>query len=328
MKRLHSNENFYGCAPEVLQILKGKLRDVHLYPAMPVRLEEKLAEELEVEQKNIVVGAGSVRLIDGIIQTFAEPGDEVIIFERSFVAYAQLALAHRRKCVFAPQSDFICDTGNVMPLLNDNSKIIFIANPNNPTGTIITHEQLEGLMKNISEKILVVVDEAYCEYVRDKSFPRSLSLQKKYRNLIILRTFSKIFGLAGMRIGYGIMNEYLVYKIKMNRIPFFFSSLSEDAAIAALDNKEFISACAGENAAERTFLYKSLKKAGLNVIPSQSNFLFAHFNSEEEKEAIYKKFIARGLQICNLNIFGQQKSLRIGVGDRKTNQELYLSICT
>lgn len=321
--RLSANENFYGCSPKVQKAIRKELKSIHLYPSIPVRLEEKLAKKLKVEQKNIVVSAGSVRLIDGIIQTLVEPDEEIIIFEQSFAAYEQLATAHRRKYVFAKLSDFICDTKNVFPLINEKTKIIFIANPNNPTGTIITHSQLEHLLKNIPEKILVVIDEAYCEYVTDKSFPDSFFLQKKYPNLIILRTFSKIYGLAGLRIGYGTMKEEMASTLKKSRIPFFFNSLSENAAIAALSDEKFISVCAKKNAKERKFLYEKLKQAGANVIPSQGNFMYIHFHSEQEKETLFKKFVENRLLICNLKVFGQEKALRITIGDRKTNEGLW-----
>src|SRR3972149_4091827 len=126
--RLNANENFYGCSPKVLQAIKRDIKSVHLYPSMPVKLEKKLAEKFGVEQKNIVVGAGSVRLIDGIIQTFVGNDEEIIIFERSFVAYEQLAAAHRRKCVFAKQNNFICSVENVLPPLTKKTKVVFIAN--------------------------------------------------------------------------------------------------------------------------------------------------------------------------------------------------------
>lgn len=322
--RLNANENFYGCSPAVQKAIKKDLKNIYLYPSIPVRLEEKLAEKFKVEQKNIVVGAGSVRLIDGIIQTFVKPDEEITIFERSFIAYEQLAAAHRRKYVIAKQTDFICDVENIFPLITPKTKIIFIANPNNPTGTIITHAQLEHLLKNIPDSILVVIDEAYCEYVTDKSFPDSLSLQEKYLNLMILRTFSKIYGLAGLRIGYGIMKEEMANKLKQSRIPFFFNALSENAALAALRDEKFIALCAKKNATEREFLYKRLKQAGLNVVSSQGNFLFIHFHSEEEKETLFKKILANQLLVCNLKVFGLEKSLRIGIGDRKTNERLCL----
>lgn len=320
--RLNANENFYGCSPNALKVLKNNIRNLHRYPANPVLLEEKLAQRSGVKTENIIVGGGSVRLIDGIIQTFVEPGEEIIFFERSFVAYEQLATAHRRKYFLAKQTDFTCNVENIFPLVTNKTKVIFIANPNNPTGTIITHLQLEFLLKNISKNILIVIDEAYCEYVTDKSFPDSFVLKKKYPNLIILRTFSKIFGLAGLRIGYAIAGEKIAGLLKKNRIPFFFNSLSEDAALAALADEKFIKKCAKANDKERKFLFSKLKKAGYNVVESQANFLFMKFDSDDEKEKVFQKLIDEGLLICNMKIFGQDKSLRIGIGNRKINSRI------
>ncbi len=320
--RLNANENPYGCSADVLKAIKKNIKNVHLYPAIPIRLEQKLADKFGVDQKNIVIGAGSVRLIDGIIQTFVEPDEEIIIFERSFIAYEQLAAAHRRKYIFAEQTNFVCDLENVLPLITKKTKVIFISNPNNPTGTIITHIQLEKALKKIPKKVLVVIDEAYCEYVTDKSFPDSLSLQKKYPNLVILRTFSKIYGLAGLRIGYAIIEESLANIMKTGRIPFFFNSLSEDAALAALADEGFVEKCAEKNSKEREYLYQHLKQIGMNVIPSQGNFIYIVFKNDIEKEAVYKKLSDAGIVIANMKIFGQDKSLRIGIGNKKSIKKI------
>lgn len=321
--RLNANENFYGCSSRVITAVKKSIHEIPRYPDFPIRLEKRLAEKFRVDHNNIVVGAGSVRLIDGIIQTFVEPGEEIIIFERSFVAYGQLAKAHRRKCVFIPQNKFVCDVENVFPAVNNNTKVIFIANPNNPTGTIISHAQVKKLLTNIPQKILVVIDEAYGEYVTDKSFPDSLQLQKKYANLVILRTFSKIYGLAGLRIGYAISNQKIAEAMKSSRIPFFFNSLSEIAAMTALEDDKFVKISAQKNAIERDFLCQHLKKAGLSVIPSQGNFIYLHFENENEKRLLFDKLTSAGIIACNLEVFGQDKSIRISVGD-KTSSELII----
>ncbi len=320
--RLNANENFYGCSPKVIPAIRKNFKNFHLYPDFPIRLENRLAEKFGVKQDNIIVGSGSVRIIDGIIQTFVGPDEEILIFERSFVAYEQLAAAHRKKTVFVKQTDFICDVENIFPFVTHKTKVIFIANPNNPTGTIITHSRLENLLKNISEKILVVIDEAYCEYVTDKSFPDSISLQRKYPNLIILRTFSKIYGLAGLRIGYAIAEESFSNSLKKSRIPFFFNSLSQDAALAALEDENHIAACAKQNTEEREFLLKGLIKNGFNAIPSQGNYIYLFFENEHTKDLVFKKLFDAGILICNLKIFGQDRSLRIGVGNRKANMTL------
>ncbi len=324
--RLNANENFYGCSKNIVTTLKKEIQNISTYPNYPSKLEEKLSKEYNLSPSNIVVGAGSVRLIDGIIQTFVGVDEEIIIFEKSFIAYQQLASAHKKKYIFAKQTDFVCSIENLFPLVNKKTKVIFIANPNNPTGTIITHTQLKKLLENISKNILVVIDEAYGEYVTDKNFPKSIELQKIHPNLIILRTFSKIYGLAGLRVGYAIANTKIANELKNSRIPFFFNSLSETAALKALQDKKFIKQCAAKNAIERDFLYENIKKMKFNIVPSQSNFLYIHFDSEDDKNIIFQKILQSNILICNLNIFGQDKSLRIGIGNRAINKKILKAI--
>lgn len=302
--------------------MRPLLKEAPWYPAPPIRLEEKLAEKFGVKPGNIITGAGSVRLIDGLIQSFVEPDEEVLFFERSFVAYEQLATAHRRRCVMAPQENFVCNPEILHSFINSKTKLIFIANPNNPTGTMITHRQLSDFMCHVSERILVVIDEAYAEYVTDKDYPDSLALHRKFPNLIILRSFSKIYGLAGLRIGFAIADESLAGGLKKNRIPYFLNYLSEAAALAALDDVQFISRCATRNRRERDFLFRHLKKAGYTVAPSQANFLFVYLEDEKRKEQLHKRAMDAGLMICNLSVFGQDHSLRVGIGNRTVSEAL------
>lgn len=320
--RLNANENFYGCSVKVRSALRTRLRDLSLYPDPPVKLEKALAKKLNVKEENIVVGGGSVRLIDGLIQSMMDQEDELIFFERSFVAYGQLAAVHHRKVKIAPLTQFCCKLQNIEPLLNEKTRLIFIANPNNPTGTIISHQELRSFLEGLPSRVLVVLDEAYGEYVVDPSFPDSLKLQAEFPNLIVLRTFSKIYGLAGLRIGYGIMHHEHAFPLSRNRIPFFFNSLSETAALIALEDQTYVHRCRKRNAVEREKMYHLFRHAGLNVMASQGNFLFLYFRSEEEKDEWYLRFTAEGLNICDLKVFGQDRSLRIGVGDRSVLQAL------
>ncbi len=321
--KLSSNENCYGCSPLALQAIESNYRAVHLYPEVsPVALKEKIAAQFGVSPKNIIVGAGSVRIIDGLIQTYVGSDEEVLTFEKSFVAYGQLSGFQKRKCHFAPLSDFRCLPENLLPLINNKTRLIFIANPNNPTGTIITHVELEMLLSKISSDITVVIDEAYSEYSTNTSFPDSLALQKKYPNLVILHSFSKIYGLAGLRIGYAIMEEHKATRMIQNKIPFSVNYLSSDAAIASLNDQEFIHHSAISNAAQRDYLYSELTRLDFHVVPSQANFLYLWFDKEDEKKKVYDTLFQNGILICDLNVFGQQKSLRITIGKKETNQRI------
>ena len=323
MTKLTANENCYGCSPSALDAIQKKYKEVYLYPEVnPVTLKEKLADKFGVTVKNVIVGAGSVRIIDGLIQTFVGPGEEVLTFEKSFIAYGQLSGFHKRKCTFAPLSDLRCTPENLLPFINDNTRLIFIANPNNPTGTIISHVELESFLARVSNNIVVAIDEAYSEYVTDPLFPNSLELQKKYPNLVILHSFSKIYGLAGLRIGYAIMEESKAAKMTEGQIPFSLSYLSSGAAIASLDDKNFIKESVQANTEQRDFLYYELKKLGYNTIPSQANFIYLWFDRDEEKKKVYDLLFQNGIIICDMKIFGQEKALRITVGEKEINKKM------
>lgn len=325
--KLSLNENVYGCSPLVKAAIKKHSEEVHLYPDFfQQALKEKLAVKCKVTPQNILLGVGAVGIIDNIIQFLVKTKEEIITFERSFVAYGQLAAIHGRKCHFASLTDFTCDINNIFPLVNKKTRVIFIANPNNPTGTIIFHNDLKNLLQKISPDIFVVIDEAYCEYVTDKNYPDSLKLFSEFPNLIILKSFSKIYGLAGIRIGHGIANEKVATELEKRKLPFSINSIASIAAMAALSDKEFVIACAKKNKEEREFLFKHLKQAGYNVIPSQTNFLYLHFDNDIEKEKVFNLLHKNGLEVCNLKIFGQNKSLRIGVGDRLVNKKIVKSL--
>lgn len=323
MTKLSANENCYGCSPLALEAIRKKYKKVYFYPEVnPVALKEKLADKCGVSVKNIIVGAGSVRIIDGLIQTFVGQGEEVLTFEKSFVAYSQLSGFHKRKCTFAPLSDLRCTPENLLSFINDNTRLIFIANPNNPTGTIISHAELEGFLGKISNNIVVAIDEAYAEYVTDPVFPNSLKLQKKYPNLVILHSFSKIYGLAGLRIGYAIMEESKAAKMTEGQIPFSLNYLSSGAAIASIDDQDFIKESAQANAEQREFLFRELKYLRFNTIPSQANFLYLWFDSDEEKKKTYDVLFQNGIFVCDMKIFGQEKALRVTVGEKEINEKM------
>ena len=321
--RLTSNENCYGCSPQVLAAINGNYKDVHLYPQMnPVALKVKLAVKHGVDSKCIVTSIGSVGIIDALIQAFVGQGGEVLTFEKSFIAYGQLSEMHNRKCNFAPLTDFRCDPAQMLPLINNNTRLIFIANPNNPTGTIIHHNELENFLAQVPKNIIVAIDEAYGEYVTDVRFPDSISLQANYPNLVILHSFSKIYGLAGLRIGYAIVDEQLAPRVNQPQIPFSLNYLSYVGAIAALEDSGFIEQSAKLNAEQSVFLVDALKNLGYNTLPSQSNFIYLWFDTDAEKDKTYQALFINGILICDMKIFGQDKSLRITIGEPSVNQEI------
>ncbi len=316
--RLHANENFYGCSATVKEAIFPMIPRLHEYPDVPDRLREALANKFSVSFESVLIAGGSVRLIDGILQTLCNPNDEVIIYDRSFVAYKVLAESHGRNVIIAPQTHFICQPESALQIITPRTRILFLANPNNPTGTYINHQQLEQLLSALPERVILVLDEAYGEYATASDFPDSRALLSKYHNLIILRTFSKIYGLAGLRTGYAIMNENLAKPLRTTRIPYFTSIFSEAAALAALKDEAFIEFSRTQNQVNRTQLQKSLTSTGYKVPHSEANFLYLHFEDEIQKNNLHKKLLQNHLLTCNLDVFGQSHALRIGIADAET----------
>ena len=327
MIKLSSNENCYGCSPLAIEAILKNYRDVHLYPEMnPAELKEKLALKHGVDARNIILGAGSVNIIDGLIQFLTAAGEEIVTFENSFIAYSQLSHIHNCICHFAPLDKLCCNPENIFPIINERSRLIFIANPNNPTGTIISHQQLENFLTRIPQNILVVIDEAYAEYVTDPLFPDSVALQRRFPNLVILHSFSKIYGLAALRIGYAIAEDNIVAELHRCQIPFSLNYLSYHAAFAALDDTCFIKESARKNAVQRQYLETELRRLGFNTISSQTNFVYLEFHTDAEKKQFYNLLFSKGILICDLNIFGQEQALRITVGTREVNKTLIAAL--
>ncbi len=315
--RLHANENFFGCSPLVLETIKDNYHRVSAYPAYaPVQLEAVLAAKNAISTDSVAVGAGSVRIIDGIMQSLVKPGEEILLFDTSFVAYYQLAEMHNIPYTLVPLSNFTCLPDNALTCLKPHSRAIFIANPNNPTGTCIPQALFEKFMQQIPEDVLVVVDEAYIEYVQNPAVLQAMPLIHTYKNLLVIRTFSKIYGLAGLRIGYVAGHPSIITQLKSKRIPFTINFLAEQAAMAALQDEAFIAESIRKNTSGRTYLQEQLCAMGFQAIPSEANFIYVYVPDEALKNAIHAAIEASGILVCNLSIFSQPNALRIGIADK------------
>jgi len=321
--KLSQNENPFGASPLALKAIEKNYHSINRYPEIIHEdLRSKLAEKYNVAPNNIVVSAGSVEVMDMAIKAFVGFDENIVTSEKTFVAYKLLAGIHRRECKQVKLVNNTVNAENIISMCDDKTMLIFIANPNNPTGTIITHDSLHKLLKAIPSQVIVVIDEAYIEYVNDTSYPHSLELQKIFPNLIILRTFSKIYGLAGLRIGYGITHTDVRAKLIKHKTPFSISSLSNVAAIASLDDEEFVKKSISVNEKERALLQDAFTNMGLNVTPSQSNFICLEFTSLYEKEEVHKYLGNEGIIIRDLGPFGIEKGLRTSVGRPDENIKL------
>lgn len=306
--KLASNENSAGPSPVALKILKDSMSDIHRYPdGSGYYLKKEVSNEFSVKENELILGNGSNELIEIAVRTFMQYGDEAIMAVPSFVVYAMATQAAGATPIQIPLKNYTHDLSAMAAAITPKTKIIFIANPNNPTGTINKTSEFEKLMKNLSEDILVVVDEAYFEYVSDADYPDTLEYFKSGKNILILRTFSKIYGLAGLRIGYGIAKKEIITAMNRVRAPFNTSTPAQKAALAALKDKEYLTYSKNINETGKKFLYGELDALGVKYIPTEANFIYILVDNAA---SIYEKLLGLGIIIRPLG----QNSIRVTIG--------------
>ena len=318
--RLAQNENPYGASPKVMEAIIKNINSISLYPDVVLtQLKELLAETNLVSSEEIAISAGSCALIDQVVFNFVKPGENIVFPELTFVAYKLCADIHHVEYRTAKMENYYISLENILNLCDNNTKVIFLANPNNPTGTIFTHKEIIDFLNKVPKETFVILDEAYNEYVDDPDFPDTNSILKQYENVIVFRSFSKIYGLAGLRVGYAIAKKSIVKEIEKNRIPFTITTLSNYAALEALRDKEFVNDCVLKNAQGRELLLKGLASLGYNVITSHSNFVFIHFSSSDERDKMYNRLFENKIIGRKMEAFGDGKSLRISIGKIEEN---------
>lgn len=321
--KLSQNENAFGAPPKALRAIEKHYYDVFRYPdVLHHELRQKLANKHCVTPDNIIVSAGSIELIDISIKTFVKGDENIVAPEVTFEGYKYLAKANGRPCKLAALTGNTIDLRNMLSCCDESTRIIFMANPNNPTGTLVTHNDMQDFLETLDSDIYVVSDEAYAEYVTDEDYPNSIELQKIFPNLIILHTFSKIYGIAGLRIGYAIAHPNIIQALMQHRTPFSVNSLAMAAALAALDDSEYIAQCVAVNAEERMYLYSELKSMGFAAIEPKGNFIFIEFGGTDEKDKVCDLLRDEGVLIRTLKPFGAENGLRITVGRPEDNRFL------
>lgn len=318
--KLASNENALGPSPKALQAVQKALVSLNRYPeGTCFYLKKKLARFLGVSESNLIFGNGSDELIDIILKTIKEPGAEIITSEVTFVEYKICGAINGFAVKTIPMRDFTYDLTAIKKAISPRTKAIFIANPNNPTGTYVNAKAAALFLEGIPKDILVVFDEAYVEYVTDKDFPKLIRLINK-KNIAILRTFSKIYGLAGLRVGYMIANSGLVACAQRVRQPFNVNSLAQVAAQAALDDKAFVKRSKGLIKNEKKFLYNAFSELGIWCKKSATNFIFIRMSTDIQK--IFRGLLKKGVIIRDMSCYNMPNYARVTIGTRKENMKL------
>lgn len=314
--KLGSNENPYGPPPKVLQAVREHAHEVHRYPdGDGTKLKQALADKHDVQTANLLLGNGSNDVLELIIRTFAGPADEVIYSERGFIVYALAATAAGARGVTVPEQNGLSHDLDAMAAnVSQRTKVICVANPNNPTGTLHDLTAIQSFLDRLPEALVVILDEAYHEYVADETGDAVSEL--KHPGLIVCRTFSKAFGLAGLRIGYAVGDATLLELVNRFRAPFNVNALAQHAALAALDQADWVMEKVAESKRERARLEAHLQDQGLLGVNSHANFvLLRHARANE----ILLKLEDHGIIPRPLGVYGMPDYLRISVGRPEEN---------
>ncbi|AOZ91358.1 histidinol-phosphate transaminase [Paenibacillus crassostreae] len=316
--KLASNENPYGSSPRVKDAILSELENISIYPdGGAVNLTEVLSKYLGVNQDQIIFGCGSDEVISLITRAFFIPGDETIMADQTFSVYKSNADIEGAKSIEVPLKNGVHDLDVMLAAVNERTKIIWVCNPNNPTGTIVSEDALTSFLDAIPSQVMVVLDEAYCEFVTDSSYPDGLSLLNKYPNLVVLRTFSKIYGLASLRIGYGVGSPEVIKLINQVREPFNTSSIAQAAAIVALEDQAFVEDCRRLNAEGITYLQGEFDRLGLSHLPAHGNFIMVDVRKPSGE--VFQAMLRQGVIIRA----GHQKYpsyIRVSVGTKEQNK--------
>lgn len=315
--KLASNENPYGSSEKAKQAIMNEIQHTSIYPdGFAVSLTTALAKQLGVDNNQIVFGAGSDEVILMLARAFIVAGDETIMADQTFPQYKHNTDIEGAVAIEVPLVDGKHDLPAMLARVTDKTKVVWICNPNNPTGTIVSEEELVEFLDQVPAHVLVVLDEAYCEYVTDASYPDGLTLLPKYKNVITLRTFSKIYGLASLRIGYGVGHPDVIKLINQVREPFNTTRFAQAAALAALEDQAFIQHCKEANAQGIAYLQGEFTRLGLNSFPAHGNFIM--FDVQRSAQAVFDALLRKGI----ITRAGHKKYptyIRVTVGNPEQN---------
>jgi histidinol-phosphate aminotransferase len=317
--KLASNENPLGPSPLALEAMREAAGRLHRYPTGGYDLRRRLAELFELKIENVIAGSGSEGIMANIIRTFLLDDDEVLTSESAFIGFQVLAKSRGVAYRTVPYRGYRYDLPALAAAITPKTKIIYLANPNNPTGTIFTRNEFDDFYRHVPERVLIILDEAYFEYAKDHPrYPDSMHY--RYDNVITLRTFSKIHGLAGVRIGYGFAHDELIRNLLKVKLPFEPSTLAQAAGLAALDDREFVHRSLELNARGLRFYRKAFAELGLQPAPSEANFVMIPFESPERAKTVFEAMLRRGSIVRPLGAFGLPHCLRISTGTMEENE--------
>lgn len=322
--KLSSNEGPFGPSPKAIDAVKNMSTAMHRYPdGGAIELRNALASKNNINADNIVCGAGSDEIISFLCTAYAGAGDEVLYSEHGFLMYPISAKASGATPVTAPEKDLKADPQALLNAVTDKTKILFLANPNNPTGSYLTRDEIIDLHVKLPKSVILVLDAAYAEYVDDPKYTAGHDLVNLHNNIVVTRTFSKAYGLGGMRLGWGHCPDAIADVLNRVRGPFNVSSVAQVAGAATLADEYFLQKSIAHNTQCREWTKTQLEELGLTVYPSAGNFLLVNFGSADKAEAVRLAVKEHGVLIRQMGGYGLPDCLRISIG---TDEEMKLAL--
>ncbi len=317
--KIASNENPVGPSPLALKAAEEALSNIHRYPdGDAFYLKHKLSDALGINPENLIFGNGSNDVLDIAARTFLSPGDEAVMGEFAFIVYPIVTKAVGAKAVISPMPGYTHNLKDMYSRITPRTRAVFIANPNNPTGSMVKRDELEWFLDKVHEDVLVVIDEAYFEYVEDPEYPDSLTYHNTGKSIFTVRTFSKIYGLAGLRLGYGIAYKDMVSAMQRARHPFNTSSVAQAAAKAALDDHEHVKRSRDVNREGLGYLTGELGRLGIPHTPTYTNFILIDLG--QDPMPLYNALLREGVIVRPVGGYGLKTHLRVTIGLPEENE--------
>lgn len=323
--KLASNENPLGPSPLAMEAIQRALPDLRLYPDNSCRqLLAELSARLDLPEDHLIIGRGSDEIIHMAGLAFLNPGEEVVMGDPYFVLYDLTTVLMDARPVKVALKNYRFDVQQAVARITPATKLIFLCSPNNPTGTIVTREELAFLMDRLPARTLLVLDEAYGEYVTSPDYPDSLEYVRQRRNILVLRTFSKIYALAGLRVGYGMAQPEIIAALHQVREPFNVSALAQVAALASLRDPEQVSRSRRVNEEGRAYLEAEFARLGLRFAPTQSNFIFVDLGVDAA--AAFQALMRRGVIVRYDPAFRMPTHVRVTIGTMEQNRRFIAAL--
>jgi histidinol-phosphate aminotransferase len=317
--KLASNENPFGPSPRVLEAIASAARDVNRYPdGGCYYLREALSAKLKVSGENIVFGNGSDEVILLALHAFVGPGDEVVVASPTFLIYNIASMVKGARIRTVPLKDYRYDLEGMLKAVNDKTRVVFIANPDNPTGSYVTEKELSRFIEGVPEDVLIFMDEAYYEFASGNDYPETLNLiERQDRIVVVARTFSKVYGLAGLRVGYGLARADIAEVLNKVREPFNVNSVAQAAALAAMGDTESVNAVVSLVREEKIRFYDVFSSLGLEYVPSRANFVLV--NTGRDSKRVFDHMLKRGVIVRDMTAWRLTGFIRVNIGLKEEN---------